>query len=813
MQHFLHHPLAFVALALSCCYTATAADASAARQQAAIQEAAQRGDALWRQIATAEPRPISGGRQLLGYALALCEARVHPERLERLLALVRQMQDRDPRSKTWGNLRWCWRDAAVTDTNAVEFCMQDALLMQIRHGDWLPPAAKKELADLIRLGVEGCLRHRVPTDYTNIAILNAGNLIVLGERLARGDAAREGYRRLDAICLRTAAFGVHEFCSPTYYGTDLNGLLFIHSYAQRVRERRQAAALLQLFWTDIAANWFPAAGRLSGCHSRSYDYLHGLGGLDWHLWIHGWLESQSPGSAERREPWTGEWSPPRPLVEMGRQFPRSVRQHWGMLPAETRSHTLYRDISLSCCGSGYGSQDSTLVVDLPGDRSLPRCYFIADGRDDPYGKKTIETGSARHPKALHMQPFWAGAQRSGDALGLVIYRGRDLTAAEVFHVQSHFVLRRTADIWLGGKRLTMPAVGVTSVAHDGNRATKVTPTAKTAQVPIPTGSGLVLRYGSAAVAVRVPWNFMRSGRPATLSLVDDGNAWDCLRLTVDHGRSADLEKTAAGEMAAGAAFWVRVGSQLSGDADFDAWRKDFDQAQHCIVTQSAQSVQVEVPVKDGPLSIAADAPWDQAGRMRLVPKPYQGALEVDGKELGLPLLAAVEPLCSLPPGTGPLCPMTVPVGKAFFWEAESGLVLPGVAIGEDAEASGRHYVGQEASLLGQPSGSVIWSLTIEKPDRYWLWARVRSADAGRPLAGHGVFSFQVIGEDGALMPAAIWRLRPPDTWQWQRLEFEGAKSPAALELSKGVYHVQLQTRQSGAMIDRLMLTADPQQRP
>ena len=33
---------------------------------------------------------------------------------------------------------------------------------------------------------------------------------------------------------------------------------------------------------------------------------------------------------------------------------------------------------------------------------------FADGREDPYGKKKIETGSARHPKALHMQPFWAG---------------------------------------------------------------------------------------------------------------------------------------------------------------------------------------------------------------------------------------------------------------------------------------------------------------------------------------------------------------------------------------------------------------------
>ena len=120
--------------------------------------------------------------------------------------------------------------------------------------------------------------------------------------------------------------------------------------------------------------------------------------------------------------------------------------------------------------------------------------------------------------------------------------------------------------------------------------------------------------------------------------------------------------------------------------------------------------------------------------MQLVPKPYQGVLEVDGKELGRPLLAAVEPLCSLPPGTGPLCSMNVPAGKAFFWEAESGLVLPGMAIGDDAQASGGRFVGQESSPIGQPSGSVTWSLAIERPGRYWLWARVRSADA----AGHGL---------------------------------------------------------------------------
>ena len=410
MKRSFRYLLALLALILAYqAHVATAADVRPARRKAAIEDAARRGDAFWRQIATAEPRPTSGCRQLLGYALALCEARVHPERLERLFVLTRQMQDQDPHSKNWGNLRWYWRDAGVTDTNAVEFCMQDALLIHIRHGDWLPPAAKKELADLLRLGVEGCLRHRVPTDYTNIAILNAGNLIVLGERLDRADAAREGYRRLDAICLRTAAFGVHEFCSPTYYGTDLNGLLLIHTYARGKRERQQAEALLQLFWTDIAANWFPAAQRLGGCHSRSYDYLRGLGGLDWHLWIHGWLESPSAGSAERREPWTDEWSPPPSLVEMGRRsFPAGFASTGEFCRPKAAA---------TCCITTSRSRAAAPGTEIRIQRWRSICPAAANSRAAtsfptaariPTARRNTKRVPPGTPRPCILQPFWAG---------------------------------------------------------------------------------------------------------------------------------------------------------------------------------------------------------------------------------------------------------------------------------------------------------------------------------------------------------------------------------------------------------------------
>ncbi len=606
---------------------ATGAETRAVLPQAILRESVAKGESLWRQVADTEPRSGTGCRPILAYALTLCEAREHPERIERLLALVRRMQDVAPKSRNFGNLKWYWRDPGVTDANAVDFCMHDALVIHIRHGDWLPEAARKELSELMRLGVEGSLRHRVPADYTNISILNCGNLIVLGEHLNRPDASQEGYRRFDAFCQWTAAHGIHEFCSPTYYDIDLNGLLMLHSYAKNARQREQAEALLKLFWTDIGANWFSPAQRLGGCHSRSYDYLYGRGSLDWHVWVQGWLDTAKPDRAERREPWSREWTPPPALHAMSiNSFPRRVREHWGLLATETRCHMLYRDISLSCSGACYGSQDMPLTVDLPGTRDVPRCYFIADGRDDPYGKKKYETGSAKHLKALHLQPLWAGTQRGGDALGLVVYRGTDLAIPQVTRVQSHFVLRRSSDgIWLGGKRLSLPAGSAENPS----------------EVPIPNGQCLVLRYGSAAVGVRWPWIDGKKSQQSYAALVDDGNTFGCLRLTVDHGTRAELETNVAAHAVAGAALWVRVGSNLASDADFQRWRNAFEAARPSSVQSSDKRMRIVVPGTEGPLSIDAEPPWDRAGRVSLVPEPFLGVLEIDGKDVGRPLLDAV----------------------------------------------------------------------------------------------------------------------------------------------------------------------------
>ncbi|MFA6047042.1 MAG: hypothetical protein WC718_18825, partial [Phycisphaerales bacterium] len=409
---------------LACCLLSASASGAA-------------GDRFWRSIAEGEPPAMLGARSLFGYARNLCEAREHPERLERVFQVAAGAQDRNPQSRGFGNLRWTWRDPGVTDANAVEFCMQDALAMWIEHRQWVPEGSRKALRELMEFAIEGCLRHRVPSSYTNIAILNAANLIVLGEVLQRPEVTAEGAGRLDAFYLWTWQFGTREFCSPNYYGTDLEGLRFIQTYARLDHARQQARRVAELIWTDIAANWYPPAQKLAGAHSRSYDYLAGLGHLDNELVDAGWLPA--PGTPPKTRPTC--YVPLASLRELSGRLPRVVRQHWGTNPAESRTHWLAADITLSCSGAGSGQDDARLTVDLPGDRKLPRCYFIPDGREDPYGKVRYETSSARHLKALHLQPFWAAAQRGPDALGLVLYRPQDVALPEVVNLQSHIVLR------------------------------------------------------------------------------------------------------------------------------------------------------------------------------------------------------------------------------------------------------------------------------------------------------------------------------------------------------------------------------------
>jgi hypothetical protein len=606
--------LIFILLAGAFAGTATYG-AAAPDKPAWLVKCAEGAERYWRGVSR---DPVSGGtssRDLFTYALLLCEAGKNPERLERLFDLGAQMQDRDERSRGYGNFRWNWAATNVLDYNAVDFCLQGGALLWVKHQAAWPAAARERLQEILRHAVPGALKHKVNENYTNIALMNAANLILLGEALGQSETAAEGRRRLEAVLRYTLRYGTHEYDSPTYYGVDLDVLGTLEAYTKDATVRKQARAMLELFWMDIAANWLPGTHKLGGTRSRDYDYLRGLGILDMHLYLAGWIdEPPAPGMGYIYGLMT-HWQPPKRIAEMAQSAaPRLVRSRWGPRAGEYRTHLVLPDISLSASGANYGTMDLPLTLDFPGPRTNTRGYFIPDGRHDPYGKAKIAERSG-HFKTLHLTPFFTATQERRDALALAIYRERDIPTNSTT-LESHFVLPLVPDgVVLNDRALVLEK-------------------SKPLNIPMGAGDLLILRQGTAAAGVRVPWSRDTAGQPAEVVFVWDTNQYGAVRLTVNH-RWEPGRKPAS---LPGAAFWVRIGSNLKTGADFDAWKLAFGRAK-VEATETAEGIRMRAEGADGSLTVAAEAPFTNSPALH--PSPADVVLEINGRDVGKELLSSV----------------------------------------------------------------------------------------------------------------------------------------------------------------------------
>ena len=747
-----------------------------------IRYAAESGERTWRK--TSDPSRSLTSRELFTYALALCEAGMYPERLERLFDLAEEMQVRDPDNPGYGNFYWYWQEGEVRDRNAVEFCMQGGVPLWLRHSEKILAGARDKLREMMEYSIQGCLRHRVSESYTNIALMNAENLILLGEALGKPEVADEGYQRLERICVYTWEAGIHEYCSPTYYGVDLDCLWLIEAFCQRERGREQARALLKLIWTDIALNWFPFSQRLSGARSRDYDYLRGQGHLDTQMWVSGWLPGRNRGGAGSIYPALGRWQPPDSLMEMNSdRFPRLVRQSWGIAKNQSRTNFLLADITLSSAGANYGPMDIPLSVDLPGDREYRRCYFIPDARHDPYGKKKIPAGA--HSKTLHLRPFWTAAQRRTDALGLVIYRDRDIPEGSET-LESHFVMPRDTDgFWIGNRRIDMDE-------------------AKKMEITLDRDDSLVFRRGTAAVGLRIPWTRGLDGGQAQAIFVYDGNEYGAVRLTVAHHKSSGVEAPKAN---AGAAFWVRIGSGLDSDEDFRQWRQQFMSAS-AEVEASSQRILISIDGSDGRVVVGTEAPY--SGVIALEPAPSRAVLELDGEDIGREILKGIEPIKSyMAKSDAP--PVVISVDTDAYWEAESGQVMPPMTVDKDESASGGKYVwmpGKPGEKGGSVLGSVTWRLNIPRSGDYYVWGRVLA-----PTPEDDSFYVRVLKGADDLIGMSEWHTGTHQQWEWARITLNRAQELTPLALPVGEVRLQLRVREDGTKIDRLFITTDADKEP
>ena len=239
---------------------------------------------VWPKVKSNDPSLLC--RDLFSYALALCEAKKMC-RVPVLLERAQQMQNLSEESATYGNFWWQWGDGYVKDDNAVEFCVRAGSVLWLRHRDLLGADAQL-LHEMLIPAVNACRHHASMPLYTNITLMNAMNLMLLGQGLEIQDLVELAQHRLDRFCMYTWNWGIHEFCSSTYTPIHVSCLDMIERFSDSNDMRDQARCVLKLLWSEIAESWLDKSRYLGGTQSRmSGTFLQGDVNMDQMLWTAG----------------------------------------------------------------------------------------------------------------------------------------------------------------------------------------------------------------------------------------------------------------------------------------------------------------------------------------------------------------------------------------------------------------------------------------------------------------------------------------------------------------------------------------------
>lgn len=393
-----------------------------------------------------------------GLALDAVAATYPQARVDDLLGALLALQDREPASRTYGNIRWYAGDSVIVDRNGIEFVTRRLALLELLYADRLGAAQRQKLEAFLDLARQGIVRHNVSVSYTNIYLMKAWNLIALGEGLGDAVLAAQGHDMLATWMAHTRQTGINEYLSPSYYDVDFESLALIRNLSRDAGNRRLADEALAWFWEDVALNWYLPASRLGGTHSRDYNRLFNHGGLDAWVARAGWT---GQGGLETGDPAHGPYevyawaSPPTEARRwLEGPYPRIVTARFGDVPEKRYVHYLDRSFSIGSADSGYnvGHDNSPLVINLGAGEDVPVIDFFMDGRHDYYGqKKTLEAASG-HMKALHLRPFLSSVQHDNAVLFVASVQdaGADQEALE-----SVVTLPADAEYWVDDHHLEL----------------------------------------------------------------------------------------------------------------------------------------------------------------------------------------------------------------------------------------------------------------------------------------------------------------------------------------------------------------------
>ncbi|HUB23955.1 MAG TPA: hypothetical protein VL992_00900 [Tepidisphaeraceae bacterium] len=474
-----------------------------------------------------------------------------PSVAEHLLRLAYATQDMNPDSRTYGQLQWIVSDAGITDLNAIDFNTLGLGPILLRYGDRLSPEFKADFAPHLSAALAGLHNHLVNVSYTNIWLMNCVCQMLLGQAAHDDRAVAEAEHRLDQWIAYTRENGIHEFNSPTYYGVDINELTVGYRYAASPADRQKFKTILDYFWTNIAANFFPAAGRLTGPYSRDYDFLSATGDLDGWFAGFGWIPMDQSNSFgldgvfvldDLRD---GGYRPPQNIVDLANSGPRQIAAVYDDDPNHGIWNWIGPAVAIGSTTGNYCEQDKLFSATFAGPRSTPQISLVVDGKDDPYGLYRVRD-KTNHPKAVHLASNLACVQ---DGSTVLLTSNIDPTRRPDYatSLSTNFLLPADATIAVDGKPMGSDAY------------------------PLNADSVITVAYGGATVSIRLLAAEPVDGVAPTWSFVADkeGLAHHAVRLRLmqlPEGRRADQAHVrCAFLVSADPIGAVQIDDQLDGD--------------------------------------------------------------------------------------------------------------------------------------------------------------------------------------------------------------------------------------------------------
>lgn len=554
-----------------------------------------------------------GARELMKYILEAAVAGDRQENIGRAIRTLREQQELRAGNPTFGNFRWYRGQPEVKDRNAVQFVCQNALVLSLGHPGRLNADNETAFRAMMRDAAVGAQEQKVLPSYTNIFLMKASNLVLLGQYLKQPELSERGRANLREWFAYTKLNGVTEYNSTTYTGVDMDCAIQLVRLSAEPRDQDLGRAILQILWTEVAANWFEPGQRLGGSHSRDYNYLLGIGSLDAQLASNGWLPAGKP-DVLAAESASRDWKAPKEWTDAVRAtVPRAVIQRWGQGLGQTATNWVTKEYCIGTCGASKAYDDKVFAMQFTADRRTPMVYYVMDGRNDPYGVSK-EPDSNGHSKTLHLRPTLGSVQNKDRVLLMAAddtERPKHLRPVpELRGLWSHWVFPSDATVCFADG----------SIAPSG---------------PIPPEKIVLIRRNGVVLALRIlearkAW---ADGTRLVVNLIRDGDAHKAARITVEHGTGAHPGQ--------GLVAFAAETAIVTDDTSFAAFARKFSE-QTRRFAYNGSTAEIQVGERDHSMTIGLDLANGRILKLAgSAPFPVEKIFSINGTDLWQPIVEKV----------------------------------------------------------------------------------------------------------------------------------------------------------------------------